>query len=153
MMPAFGRRVVTDLGTAALLVLALAGGLAALWRPPLANDHNPRHVPALVRALASSPDDVDAEVLFETTFPYEELPTGDVETIFDQATLAPGGTLPYLLGPYLGHRADLVTSGVGAEVVQAGTYSLRLDAPNPDPASRRLRGGCSGRNRGHARSG
>ena len=125
----FGRWALTHLATAALLVLALVGGLAALWQPPPANDHDPTHVPALVHALASVPGNVVAEVLLEATFPHDELPAGDAEAIFYRFTLPRGARLPYLLGPYYGHRADLATSGVGAEVVQSGAYSLRLNAP------------------------
>src|SRR5687767_14035356 len=119
----------THLATGGLLVLALVGGIPALWQHAPAIDNDPNQVPALVHALTSAPENVVAELVLEATFTREELPTGDAEAIFYRFTLPPGASLSSLIGPYSTARVDQPTSGVGAEVVQAGAYGLRLDAP------------------------
>ena len=45
-------------------------------------------------------------------------------------TLQPGVSFSSLNAPaWCGCRTDLVSKGVGVEVVQSGSYGLRLDAP------------------------
>jgi hypothetical protein len=117
------------LATAALLLLTLAVGFAAIWPGLQMREGDPVHRPALVRALDAVPGDVGEELLVQTSFSVEELPAGEVETIFYRVTLPPGASLTSLMGPLCVQRPELFTSGVGVEVVQSGAYTLRLDAP------------------------
>lgn len=120
-----GRSAPTHFATAALLLLTLAVAFMALRQQ--APEATP--VPALIRALESVPGGVVNELLLETTFSSEELPAGDTEVIFYRLTLRPGASLPSLAGPSCACWGELAKAGVGAEVVQSGVYSLRLDAP------------------------
>jgi hypothetical protein len=124
-----GGRFLNQLATAALLLLTLAVGFAAIsLRMPEKPDEG-RWVPALVRALESGPDDVVDTPLVETIFSPEELPGGEKEAVYYQLTIPPGGSLPYLGGLFCGCRTDTITKGVGVEVIQTGTYTIRLEAP------------------------
>jgi hypothetical protein len=99
----------------------LAVGFAAIrQRMPEARDEG-RWVPGFVRVLESAPDSILDTPLIEVTFTGEELPRGEKEAIYYQLTIPPGASLPYLGGPF--------SQGVGAEVVQGGAYTLRLEAP------------------------
>jgi hypothetical protein len=128
-----GRWVLTQLATAALLLLTLVAGFAAIrQRVPEAPDEG-RWVPALSRALEAAPGGVVDTPLVETSFSPEELPRGEKEGVYYRLTIPPGVSLPYLSGPFCGCRSETITAGVGVEVVQTGEYTL---------ASRR-RCGCS----------
>jgi hypothetical protein len=122
-----GHWALTHLATAALLLLTLAVGFATIWQGPATNEDASDRRPALIRAADTAPGDVIDELLFEATFATEELPASGMEAIFYRITLPPGVSLPYLAGPACARRADMVTSGVGAEVIQSGAYALRLD--------------------------
>ena len=129
LMRPVGRRARSHLATAALLVLTLAVGYAAIrLQAPEVRDEATR-LPALIRALASAPGDAVADQLVEATFGSEDLPAGAREAIFYRLTLPPGASLPYLAGPLCGRRGEIATAGVGVEVVQSGAYAVRLDAP------------------------
>jgi hypothetical protein len=69
------------------------------------------------------------ERLLAATFDAAELPTRDKETVFYRLTLPPGASLPFLLGPVSGCWGQLPKAGAGAELIQSGAYTLRLDAP------------------------
>ncbi len=77
---------------------------------------------------AQSADSAE-ETVFAWTVPAEGRPTGDVEGVFYRLTLRPGTTLPLLLGPYCACRSPMVAPGIGVELVEAGTYTIRLNAP------------------------
>jgi hypothetical protein len=112
-----------------LLLLTLAVGFVALSLRMPENPDDGRWVPALVRALESGPDGTVDTPLVETTFSAEELPGGGKEAVYYQLTIPPGGSLPYLGGLFCGCRTDTITKGVGVEVIQTGTYTIRLEAP------------------------
>jgi hypothetical protein len=118
-----------QLATAALLLLTLAVGFVAIGQRVPENPDEGTWVPALVRALESGPDGVVDTPLVETTFSAEELPGGDKEAVYYQLTIPPGESLSYLGGLYCGCRSETITKGVGVEVVQTGTYTIRFEAP------------------------
>ena len=124
-----GGQLLNQLATAALLLLTLAVGFAAISLRMPENPDEGRWVPALVRALESGPDGIVDTPLVETTFSAEELPGGEKEAVYYQLTIPPGGSLPYLGGLFCGCRTETITKGVGVEVVQTGTYTIRLEAP------------------------
>jgi hypothetical protein len=72
---------------------------------------------------------VTEETLISWTISADQLPEGDVEAVFYRLTLPPAASLPLLAGPFCGCPGEKVKAGVGVEVVEAGTYMLRLDAP------------------------
>jgi hypothetical protein len=123
-----GGWVLTQLATAALLLLTLAAGFFAIRQVPQARDEV-TWVPALVRAMESAPGGIIDTPLIETTFTAAELPSGEKEALYYQLTIPPGVSLPYLVAPFCGCRTETITEGVGAEVVQSGAYTLRLEAP------------------------
>ena len=124
-----GGWVLAQLATAALLLLTLAVGFVAVrQRIPEAPDEG-RWVPALVGALENAPGGIIDTPLIEATFTGEELPRGDKEAIYYQLTIPPGASLPYLGGLFCGCHSETITTGVGVEVVQSGTFTLRLEAP------------------------
>jgi hypothetical protein len=124
-----GRWVLTQLATAALLLLTLAAGFAAIRQhPPEAPDEG-RWVPALVRALEAAPGDIEDTPLIEASFSPEELPGGEKEATYYRLVFSPGASLPYLGSVFCGCRSETITAGVGVEVVQTGVYTLRLEAP------------------------
>jgi hypothetical protein len=124
-----GRWVLTQLATAALLLLTLAAGFAAIrQRPPEAPDEG-RWVPALVRTVETAPGGIVDTPLVETSFSPEELPHGEKEATYYRLTIPPGASLPYLGGSFCKCSSEHISAGVGAEVVQAGEYTLRLEAP------------------------
>ena len=128
-LPRRGRWLLTQLATAALLLLTLAAGFAAIrQRIPETRDEA-RWVPALVRALDASPGGIVDTPLIEATFTAEELPRGEKDATYYQLTIPPAASLPYLGGLFCGCRSETITSGVGVEVVQVGVYTLRLEAP------------------------
>jgi len=128
-LPRRGRWLLTQLATAALLLLTLAAGFAAIrQRIPETRDEA-RWVPALVRALDASPGGIVDTPLIEATFTAEELPRGEKDATYYQLTIPPAASLPYLGGLFCGCRSETITSRVGVEVVQAGVYTLRLEAP------------------------
>jgi len=79
--------------------------------------------------MATTSSQVVDTPLIEATFSLDELPSGEKGVLYYRLTLPPGAHLPYLAGPYCGCHDETVTKGVGAEVVQAGTYTVRLDVP------------------------
>src|SRR5215218_1329718 len=123
-----GGRFLNQLATAALLLLTLAVGFTAISQRMPENPDEGTWVPALVRALESGPDGTVDTPLVETTFSAEELPGGEKEAVYYQLTIPPGGSLPYLGGLFCGCRIDTITKGVGVEVIQTGTYTIRLEA-------------------------
>ena len=125
----WGGWIVTQLATAALLLLTLALGFAAVSLSVPKIPDEARWVPALVRAFEAAPGGVVDRPLLETTFTADELPGAEKEVIYYQLTIPPGVSLPYLGGPYCGCLDETVTKGVGAEIVQSGGYTLRLQAP------------------------
>ena len=125
----WGGRFLNQLATAALLLLTLAVGFAAIRQGMPEKPDEGTWVPAFVRALESGPDGVVDIPLVETTFSPEELPGGDKEAVYYQLTIPPGESLRYLGGLYCGCRNETITKGVGVEVVQTGTYTIRLEAP------------------------
>jgi hypothetical protein len=88
-------------------------------------------VPGVV-AQEGTPLAADATVTDETVFswtvPADMLPPGDVEAVFYRLTLPAGTSLPLLAGPFCGCPGETIATGVGIEVVEDGTYALRLDA-------------------------
>jgi hypothetical protein len=95
-------------------------------------------VPSLVQpgssgAQESTPSALNAAVTEEPVYswniPAEMLPTGDVEGVFYRLTLPPEASMPLLLGPYCTCSSPMVEPGIGVEMVEAGTYTIRLDAP------------------------
>jgi hypothetical protein len=86
-------------------------------------------VPALVRALEAAPGGIVDTPLIEATFAAKELPRGEKEAIYYQVTIPPGASLPYLGGLFCRHSSETITTGVGAEVVRSGVYTVRLEAP------------------------
>ena len=125
----FGRWAMALVPTAAILLLTLVMGFAALWPRGFVRERAALQPPALVRAIDAVPGDAVAELLSEATFAGEELPAGETQVIFYRITLPPGVDLPYLAGPFCALRSERVTGGVGTEVVQSGAYSLLLDTP------------------------
>jgi hypothetical protein len=123
-----GGWVLTQLATAALLLLTLAAGFFAIRQVPEARDEATTWVPALVRALESAPGGIIDTPLIEAAFTADELPSGEKEALYYQLTIPPGASLPYLGAPFCGCRTETITEGVGAEVVQSGAYTLRLEA-------------------------
>jgi hypothetical protein len=75
-----GRRVRTQLATAALLVLTLVLGFGAIWKSASVGGESARS-PTLIRALASVTGGVANELLV-TTLGAEELPPGEKEAFF-----------------------------------------------------------------------
>ena len=124
----FGHRARSQLATVALVGVTLVLGFASVWRSATVSDLSPRP-PALIRALAAASGDVVDERLLAATFAAPELPAGDKESVFYRFTLPPGTRLPVLVGPLAGCWGRLVKGGAGAELVQSGAYTLRLDAP------------------------
>ena len=112
-------RAVPFAATVALVLLTLAVGIVPLLgQSPQAPDE-PRRTPALVRAMQTAPGSVDDVVLAEAVFRFDQLPPGAKEVVFYQLTIPPGVTL----------TGWPVNGGVGAEVVRAGHYSIRLSSP------------------------
>jgi hypothetical protein len=136
----FTRSAVPYLTTAALLVFTVAVAFVAMGHLHPTREDQATHLPALIRALHATPGDVDDELLVETIFTPDVLPAGDAEPIFYRLTLPAGTSLPAPAGPFCLCRSDFVAAGVGIEMVQSGTYSLRLDTP-----IHVQRGGVSGR--------
>lgn len=123
------RWVLTQLATAALLLLALAGGLLVLWQ----GQHRDREATTwLPPSIASSlPAGYSEEILIDATFTADQLPNGATEALFYRVTLPPDTGLPFLAATNCLHSCnkDVVTKGVGAEIVEAGAYEIRLDRP------------------------
>jgi len=84
--------------------------------------------PTQVRARQATPMASAGEPLLEATFTAAELPTA-AQAFFYRLTLPPDETLSSLAGPFCGCGAEQIAPGVGAEMVQSGTYALRLAAP------------------------
>jgi hypothetical protein len=128
-LPRRGRWLLTQLATAALLLLTLVAGFAAIrQRVPEAPDEG-RWVPALVGALETAPGGIVDTPLIEASFSPEELPGGEKEATYYRLVFSPGASLPYLGSVFCGCRSETITAGVGVEVVQTGVYTLRLEAP------------------------
>ena len=91
---------------------------------------NSRHAEAGLLSTVTSDGtrNVD-ERLLAATFAAYELPAGDKETVFYRLTLPPGASLPVLVGPLAGCWGRLAKVGAGAELIESGAYTLRLDAP------------------------
>jgi hypothetical protein len=122
-------RVISFAATAALLLLAAAVGIVPLLRQSPQAPDEPHRTPALVRAMQTAPGRVDDVVLAEAVFRFDQLPPGAKEVVFYQLTIPPGVTLTALSGPSCGCPGWPVNGGVGAEVVRAGHYSIRLSTP------------------------
>ncbi len=129
--------VLAQVATAALLVITLAAGYIAFALSGPAVDEGSLRIPApaaiededsFIPAAAGVRDDL----VFAALYTAEMLPAGGKEAVFYRIVLAPGSSMPNLLGPCVDHRCqdqDQISSGVGAEVVRSGVYSLRLDTP------------------------
>src|SRR4051812_20884572 len=102
-----GGWVLTQLATAALLLLTVAAGFFAIRQVPEARDEA-TWVPALVRALESAPGGIIDTPLIEATFTAEELPRGEKEALYYQLTIQPGASMPYLGGPFCGCRTETI---------------------------------------------
>ena len=109
-----------------MLLLTLAVGIVPLLGQAPHAPGEPRRTPALVRAMQTAPGRVDAVVLAEAVFRFDQLPPGAREVVFYQLTIPPGVTLTALSDPSCGCPGWPVHGGVGAEVVRAGHYSIRL---------------------------
>ena len=125
------RWLLSQLATAALL-LALAGGLFVLWQGQGRDREAATWLPPSI--ASSLPPGYAEEILFEATFAAEELPDGATEAAFYRVTLPPATGLPDLAATHCVHGSsscikDAVTKGVGAEIVEAGAYEIRLDRP------------------------
>ena len=124
------RWVLSQLATAALLLLALAGGLLVLWHGQSRDREAATWLPPSI--ASSLPAGYSEEILFEATFAADELPAGATEALFYRVTVPSGAGLPYLTATNCLRSScnkDAVTKGVGAEIVEAGAYELRLDRP------------------------
>jgi hypothetical protein len=138
--PGTGRRsgaswVLAQLATAALLVITLVAGYIAFGlRAPSVNEDSLR-IPAPARiedrdSFIPATAGVGDDMLFAAMYTAEMLPAGGKEAVFYRIVLAPGSSIPNLLGPCVDHHCQgQIGSGVGAEVVRSGVYSLRLDTP------------------------
>jgi hypothetical protein len=115
--------------TAAMLLITLAVGFAAVRQRPRETPEETKWTPALVRAVESGAGDIVDKPLLQTTFPSQQLPGGAKEAIYYQLSIPPGVSLPFLAAPYCGCFSETLTKGVGAEIVRSGAYTLRLDAP------------------------
>lgn len=104
----------------ATYALALAGLAGASAASVVAQDATPSTAEAT---------NVTEETLISWTISAHELPEGDVEAVFYRLTLPPAASLPLLAGPFCGCPGENVKTGIGIEVVEAGTYVMRLDAP------------------------
>lgn len=133
-VPANRRRwALTQLATAALLVLTLALGAFASRQAHQEGRDGPTWLPAVLGGPL--PAGFTEETVFVASFAADELPEGQRTAILYYVTLAPGASLPYLVAPTCDfHCVDRaldygVSPGVGAELVQSGLYSVRLAAP------------------------
>ena len=122
-------RAVPFAATVALVLFTLAVGIVPLLGQAPHAPGEPRQTPALVRAMQTAPGRVDDVVLAEAVFRFDQLPPGAKEVVFYQLTIPPGLTLTALTGPSCRCPGWTVNGGVGAEVVQAGHYSIRLSTP------------------------
>jgi hypothetical protein len=122
-------RAVPFAATVALVLLTLAVGIVPLLGQAPQAPGEPRRTPALVRAMQTAPGRVDDVVLAEAVFRVDQLPPGAKEVVFYQLTIPAGVTLTALPGPSCGCPGWPVNGGVGAEVVRAGHYSIRLSTP------------------------
>jgi hypothetical protein len=122
-------RAISLAATAALLLLTAAVGIVPLLGQSPQAPGEPRRTPALVRAMQTAPGRVDDVVLAEAVFRFDQLPPGAKEVVFYQLTIPPGVIFTALSGPSCGCPGWPVIGGVGAEVVQAGRYSIRLSTP------------------------
>jgi len=133
------RAVVPTLSTVALLAFTAAIAFAAMGHLPPTREDQATHLPALIRALHATAGEVESELLFETVFTPDLRPAGEAEAVLYRLTLPAGTSLPAPAEPFSLCLRDLVASGVGIEVVQSGTYGLRLETP-----IQVQRGGASG---------
>jgi hypothetical protein len=122
-------RAISLAATAALLLLTVAVGIVPLLGQSPQAPGEPRSTPALVRAMQSAPRRVDEVVLADAVFRFDQLPPGAKEVVFYRLTIPPGATLAALCDPSSGCPSWPVSGGIGAEVVQAGHYSIRLSTP------------------------
>jgi hypothetical protein len=127
--PRRGGWLVSQLATAALLLLTLAVGLLAVWHGAPDTPDGRRWVPALSRAIAAAPGGIVDTPLVEATFSPAELPAGEREAVYYRLTIQPGASTPFLGGLFCGCRFETITKGVGIEIVEEGAYTVRLDAP------------------------
>ena len=96
-----------------LLLSAIVPGVAAQGGTPAAGEET----------------EVVEDTLLSWTIAADALPAGDVEAVFYRLTLPAGESRPLLAGPFCDCPGETVASGIGLEVVEVGTYSLRLAAP------------------------
>ena len=111
----------------ALLVLLLLAGYLGFWQERLLNRERTTWLPASV--AASLPEGFSEEILLAATFPADTLRDGEPEAVFYRSVLLPGATVPYLTGMACFCSPESIASGVGAELIESGSYSVRLDAP------------------------
>ena len=111
----------------ALLVLLLLIGYLGVWQGRLHNRERTTWLPASV--AAALPEEFSEEILFAATFPADTLRDGEPEAVFYRSVLLPGATVPYLTGMACFCSPESIASGVGAELIESGSYSVRLDAP------------------------
>jgi hypothetical protein len=118
------------LATAALLLIALAGGLFLLWQRQSRDREAATWLPPSI--ASSLPAGYAEEILFEATFAADELPDGATDALFYRLTLPPDTSLSYLAATHCIRSScnkDAVTKGVGAEIAEAGAYEIGLDRP------------------------
>ncbi len=103
-----------------LMVIMILSSVLSSLGPAAAQEGTP---------VAAGATGVTEQTLISWTISAEELPEGDVEAVFYRLTLPPAASLPLLAGPFCGCPGENVKTGIGVEVVEAGTYLMRLDAP------------------------
>jgi hypothetical protein len=126
--PAAPGRMLSYLASAALVVVTLVATYLAFGpsRPGEAPTAPSANLPMLLAPATPAPTE---EPIIAWTIPADALPAGDVEAVFYRLTLPPGTSLPLLAGPFCGCGAETVKTGIGIEIVEDGTYALRLEAP------------------------
>jgi hypothetical protein len=123
------RRVISFAATVVLLLLTAVVGIVPLLRQSPQAPAEPGPPSPLVRAMQTAPGRVDDVVLAAAVFGFDQLLPGANEVVYYQLTIQPGVTLTALSGPSCDCPGGPVNGGVGAEVVQAGHYSVRLSTP------------------------
>jgi hypothetical protein len=112
---------------ALLLVTVIAAGYLAFWHMRNARPEARTWLPASV--AAALPSGYGEEVLFEATFAGDDLPPTLKEGVFYRLTIPPGSSLPALTAVLCNCASGEVTTGVGVERVESGSYLVRFDAP------------------------
>jgi hypothetical protein len=110
-----------------LLVVVLATAYLVFLQGRLQQRSRTTWLPASI--AAALPTGYSEEILFAATFPADDLLAGEPEAVFYESTLQPGAALPYLTGMACFCAPESIASGVGAELIESGSYSVHLDAP------------------------